>query len=252
MGWSQSFRSIINPSGGLSYHYSAFRHRRFHWAPFTRQLSEWLESWPHAEGSLLLLGPSAGYSLPTSFLQRFEHIDAVDPDPVARKLFRRNHSINHLTWQDRDDLGSLSREWHPEGLSQLLQDFPDHKILFCNFLGQLPALFPELTSVKVWEQWRDEFQKAISHRRWASYHDLYSLSIQGRLVDQKILRKWERDQEGNSEDYLTKVLSSTGRSGPQTIVDHCTQGLFPTGRRHLFMWQRLPRFLHIIEARRAL
>lgn len=247
----ETLRSIVNPSGGLAYHYSALRHRSFHWLNYTTQINDWLESWTQNQGSLLLLGPSAGYSLSTRFLEKFERIDAIDPDPLGRYLFARNHPLQNFQWHDRDDLGVKTRSWNPTGLNSLLEDFPDHKILFCNFLGQLPSLFPELTHTKPWDHWRGVLHEALAKKKWASYHDLYSLQAQIRTVDRDVLKKWERNQENAPEQYLQELFPKTSRRKAPVVIDHCTHGLFPQGRRHLFLWQRLPKYLHIIEARRS-
>ena len=240
----------MNPSGGLVYHYSAFRHRKFTWKNYRENVESWLLSWPQRQGSLLLIGPSAGYSLSSLFLSQYEEVTAIDPDPMAQYLFKKNHSLKNLNWQRRDAFNSPNLKWNPEGLQKTLDDFPNHNILFCNVLGQLPLIFPELTHSHVWSAWQKSFQAALKGRKWASYHDLYSFPMKFRHLDLDIIKKWERDQDTEDTQYLEKLLAHLPRTKSWSIADHCTKNLFPIGRRRLFAWQRLPNALHIVEARR--
>lgn len=64
----------LSPSGGLTYHLRALRWRRRLWAPFRAQVAAWLAAWQPPCSELLLLGPSAGYTLDPAFLSRFAAI----------------------------------------------------------------------------------------------------------------------------------------------------------------------------------
>lgn len=79
----------LSPSGGLTYHLRALRWRRRLWTPFRAQVAAWLAAWQPPCSELLLLGPSAGYTLDPAFLSRFAAIHAVEPDPLAHWLLRR-------------------------------------------------------------------------------------------------------------------------------------------------------------------
>ena len=63
---------LVSPTGGLIYHWRAWRYRRSLWRPFIEPLAIWLADWTPAERALLLVGPSAGYCLPAALLERFE------------------------------------------------------------------------------------------------------------------------------------------------------------------------------------
>ena len=252
MSVMETVRSVLNPSGGLVYHISALRHRNVKWKKYRENIENWLMSWPVREGDLLLIGPSAGYSLSSTFLSQYRKVDAIDLDPIARKLFYRQHRkyMNDLQWHQKDAFNPINGLWNPEGLQVTLSQFPNHTILFCNILGQLPLLYPQLIRSVEWNLWQKNFQKAISGRRWASYHDLYSMPVNFNPMDQNVLDRWERDQANSGSDYLEKIVSSSVRKKSISVADHCTRDLFPAGRRRLFPWQRTSNSLHIVEARR--
>ena len=122
----------MSPGGGLLWHLRALRYRR-HWGPFRTAITQWLATWPHGREHLLLLGPSAGWCLPTAFLTGFRTICAVDLDPLAPWLFNRLHGAGlrragvRVRWQQADIFDTLVT---------LLRDYPEHAVLFGNMLGQ--------------------------------------------------------------------------------------------------------------------
>ena len=58
-------------------------------------LSAYLDGIHPQRRHLLLIGASAGWMMPSAFLQRFERIDAFDIDPLAGIWFRARHG-RHL------------------------------------------------------------------------------------------------------------------------------------------------------------
>ncbi|NDG85242.1 MAG: hypothetical protein EBX52_09445, partial [Proteobacteria bacterium] len=70
-------------SGGVFYHLRALRYRKAYWDQHHNGVRKFLEEWNPASKKLLLVGPSAGYSLPSDWLARFDSIEAFEPDPVA-------------------------------------------------------------------------------------------------------------------------------------------------------------------------
>ena len=76
-------------SGGLGYHWRAWRYRQHRWAPFHEAVAGWLEAWTPPARTLVLVGPSGGYALNARFLSRFEQHVVLEPDPLARLLLRR-------------------------------------------------------------------------------------------------------------------------------------------------------------------
>ena len=55
----------LSPSGGLVYHLRALRHRHG-WQPYADRLAGWLQAWSPPCRSLVLIGPSAGWTLPAA------------------------------------------------------------------------------------------------------------------------------------------------------------------------------------------
>jgi hypothetical protein len=82
---------LLHPSGGLVYHWRAWRWRRTPWAPFHDQVRRWLTDWRPEAGQLVLVGPSGGYALSSQFLERFRKITVLEPDDLARRKIGRAH-----------------------------------------------------------------------------------------------------------------------------------------------------------------
>jgi len=127
--------------------------RRSHWNHFLLPVRDWLDTWHPAATGLLLIGPSAGWCIPDSFLGRFSQIHALDIDPLAGKIFRVLHRKIiagrriQLTWQEGDLF---------EQLEDLLCKYPDHAVLFCNVLGQHGLHLRSIAKMKVPIVWAGE------------------------------------------------------------------------------------------------
>jgi hypothetical protein len=81
---------LFRPSGGLLYHLRALRSRA-RWRGFANDLERWLFAWRKPGGKLILIGPSAGYTLSTEWLRGFKEIHAYDIDPLAAWFFSLRH-----------------------------------------------------------------------------------------------------------------------------------------------------------------
>lgn len=156
---------MANEAGGFFYHWIAFRFRKNLWKPFISQVEKWLNSWNPPRHRLIIVGPSAGYSLPTEWLNQFDSLLLIDPDPSARKKFAKIHPnlkkrpdwIIHSIFED-PDLASWKTTVRANNPSA---------ILFSNFLGQLK--YAEI-SVPA----RDFILSIPKGTPWASYHDRFS------------------------------------------------------------------------------
>lgn len=204
-------KDLIRPSGGLYYHLRAWRHRHL-WRPFRSQITDWLSSWSCPREELILLGPSAGYSLPDDWLKSFRKIEAFDLDPLSGPLFRRLHPdlpvkfhrVN-LFWQD----GRLSTA----PLQNLLIEHPRATILFCNILGQV--LLEGRASEEEWTAFLRRLREILHPHHWASYHDVHTL-------------------EGHTQ------------------IDHMTNGDWCSGlSTQKFEWQMSPTSRHILAGVRV-
>lgn len=155
---------LWHASGGLVYHARAWRYRKTLWAPFLQQVEAWLDAWAPRQKQLLIVGPSAGYTLPERWLARFERIDILEPDPLARWLLRRRFPdcVFHA--------GNLDCFAQAEGPMQLAHTYPHSAILFSNVIGQMFEDGPTAA-------WRTGLRKAMRGRCWASYHDIASCHL---------------------------------------------------------------------------
>ncbi|USN46147.1 MAG: hypothetical protein H6626_07900 [Pseudobdellovibrionaceae bacterium] len=217
-----SMRASFTPTGGFFYHYSAWRYNRSLWGPFRHKLNGWLKRWNPQQKNLVLVGASGGYSLNEDFLSRFDNLTCIDPDPLARLLFKRRFSDLSVHWVEHDYFRLDTSSPQPHGWKQISNDFSDHAILICNFLGQAPLLlakqFKNETFNKQYVEWKTYLNLALENRSWASYHDLYS-------------------------------ASKPERTSAPTVIDHLTADLFIRYRsKEQFMWHRLPTEVHLIEA----
>ena len=241
--------AIVNPAGGLRYHLRALRYSNQYWQSFRWEIGQWLLEWQPSESTLVLVGPSAGYCLQPFFFERFEHIVCLEPDPIARFLFRRRIRRAPLDRQPSIEFVSADHLVQaPERFPQLVAKQPNACVLFTNVIGQLRALLgvenndaPELVRV------RDAVQTAIAGRSWASFHDRVSGYLrptfdrsptsQTRLSDVEIL-----------ELLYGEARPSRRRHGNE-LVDHLTEGFFPSALPHTyFNWEIEPGRVHLIEA----
>ena len=173
-----SAKAIFHTSGGLSYHLTARRHLPT-WQAYHKRLAQWLKEWTPPSERLILFAPSGGYSLPPEFLQRFSHITAVDPDPLARLVFswRHRQQLRRLRWNfDSSLLVDLRRPLLSTRSEKFWEKNSQAAVLFCNVLGQLPWIEKNHDDHMHIESdlWRN-FRWNLRSQPWASYHDVISL-----------------------------------------------------------------------------
>lgn len=224
---------LFNPTGGITYHVRAYRHRHSLWLPFRQQVSRLLDQWNPPERKIAILGPSAGYTLPVDFLQRFDRLWLFDPDPLAPWLFRQNHPDVAAEWSNRD-LIFAERKYSAKRLLDWLDGMPDTALLFANVLGQLPLLNANLEALRDW--WQD-MSSGLGQRSWFSYHDLFSFDGHEGLPT--------RLPEGEVVPQLVNWAKERRRS--LDLVDHGTSELFERPIAHV-VWRFTPRRTHVIEA----
>jgi len=157
----------------LYYHARALISAR-RWEPFADEVGIWLDSWPCPKTELLLIGPSAGYTLPTGWLAKFERLTAIDLDPLAPYLFRRRHQLPmdylraDMFWRD----GKLSID----PMNEILRMNRNANVLFCNVLGQV--LLEGKANEDEWLAYLRKLRLTLKGRSWASYHDVSSMTTQ--------------------------------------------------------------------------
>ena len=238
--------ALLNPAGGLRYHLRAARFSRKLWQPFRWAVGEWLLGWQPPETTLVLVGPSAGYNLQPFLFERFERVIALEPDPVARFLFKRRLDKAPL---DKRPLLEMIAEDHllknPERLEALLSE-QKACVLFSNVIGQIPVLLGARASddpalVKI----RGTISRLLEGRSWASFHDRFSGTLRPSLEGML-----SADTRASDSELVETLFGESGGEGskPSELLDHLTEGFFPADLPHsYFCWELEPGVFHVIE-----
>ena len=214
-------------TGGLRWHLRAMMGSLHLWRPFLAELRVWLANWHPQSDKLLIIGASAGWSLPDEFLTRFKEIHCIDLDGLAEPLFKLRH--HHV----RRCVSFSQRDFFAEP-GACLSDFPDHAVLLCNIAGQrcfqlknAQATLADLTALTA----------RLQYREWASYHDLLSASATSDY----------RAMEFKGRVDAATIISAFGLGGEWS--DHLTGALLPEDwTRAIIPWRFSARRLHLIEA----
>lgn len=240
---------LMNPAGGLRYHLRALRFKNREWQPFRWNIGEWLLGWQPPESTLVVVGPSSGYCLQPFFFERFRRVICLEPDPLARLLFKRQ--LTHAPLEQRPRLEFIEADHlvaHPERLPKLLEATADAALLFTNVLGQLRALLGvDAAEAPEFQRTKAAIQQAIDGRSWASFHDRLSgyvspteknpISSETRLTNEELV-----DELYGGADRHVEVRD-------RELVDHLTAELLPSRLPHsYFCWEIEPGRFHIIEA----
>lgn len=245
-------------TGGLRWHVRALRQQR-EWAQFVawvagvweqRELTVHNPSTPKKEGNihpLLLLGPSAGWTLPAPLLAGFDPLIAVDVDPFAPLLFRtrfRGGLKNRtLIWLKQDFM---------QHLPDLLNRWPDAIVMFANCLGQQGLLHD---SSETAESGIDRLTVLLTGRRWFSYHDRLSFTLTRPMTPgtaEAIRASLESLQPAQCLDSAVlagRILPLLPSPPPAGFSDHLTTRLLPPGvlRRYALL-PVTSRQIHVVEA----
>lgn len=211
-------------SGGLGYHWRAWRYRQHRWAPFHQAVAAWLDDWAPPVRTLVLVGPSGGYALNARFLARFEHHVVLEPDPLARMLLRRR--FPECGWRfERDDV------FHdPAALTRLAAAHPDAAFLFCNVVGQV------LTADEL-HAWLRTHAAWLDAHPWASWHDVFSSSV----APHRLPDATEASLPADASADVARALWSGVRC---RIEDHGSFGWHPPAR--FALWSITPSQWHVI------
>jgi hypothetical protein len=216
------------------YHVRALRYRGSLWQSHLDSVSRFVRSWncpPH----LILIGPSAGYSLPLDWLARFDSLTVVEPGWFARRAF--GSKLVALQKPVRHFGAPLAFE-RPGFLDPLGADLSRSGVLFCNVLGQV--------RVKSQEALHESLQKTLAGVSWASYHDRFSASDP----------VWTYPDGEVSRVYPTEELipppprkKLSLRKAPvvqEHLASDALSSLAPKRVRY-WDWQITPRQVHLIE-----
>ena len=237
------FLNLINPAGGFCYHYKAYTNKHS-WASFLDQSKKWQTQLSNQNSKLLLIGPSAGYSLSSQLLSKYNQIDVLEIDSLAKWLFKKRFSkhpnikfSNKIYFSIKNDSFNLI----VEDLKQIKKDFPQHDIFFCNFLGQLPVLNKKISEQDYRLFFTEELHKILSDRTWYSYHDIFSVHFKKPHEIELF--------DVSSVDYFVDKLKEYGRNHSLLkfeVIDHLTQ--MNSKNDLLWLWPITPKSLHLIQA----
>jgi hypothetical protein len=178
--------NFFRPSGGILYHWRALRNRH-EWKEFRGEVENWLADWPMAAKELILIGPSAGYTLSTGWLKRFDKVYAFDLDPLAGPLFRLRHPGVQVRFRKLDVFWDGER-YSTDTLRKILATHPGAAVLLSNILGQL--LIEHVVSDSDWTRFLTMVRLSLNGREWASYHDLFTHE-NGEVVDHMTSGEWK-------------------------------------------------------------
>jgi hypothetical protein len=213
--------SLVDSSGGLVYHWRALCYRRRLWWPFIHQVATWLQAWHPPQRELVLIGPSAGYTVSPRFLERFFQVTVLEPDPLARRLlFRRFPAV-------RFKIGAIDCMADMAGPDELVAAYPQAAFLFANVIGQRLAGLPP--------EWPDSLMRALAHRSWASYHDVIATA---QVPNQSGVRSFTPSAD------LETVLAGFWSGGELPLYDHGSFGVLPADA--YVLWRILPNRHHLV------
>ncbi|MEI9936343.1 MAG: hypothetical protein WDO69_03880 [Pseudomonadota bacterium] len=232
--------SWLNPAGGLRYHLRALRAGR-DWQPFRAALASWLSAFHAPAARAVLIGPSAGYTLPDALLSQFAAITVLEPDPIAGVLLGRRLralGVAEVRVERRDRLIMPLLDGG-DGLTELLRADPRASLIFGNVLGQTRFLLQDPDFERMKRAFRERIGPLLAGRAWLSFHDRLSGSLApnfeqpfaapSRLDDQAVLRELYPSAPGNA---------------PVELFDHQSDGFFPTDLAHTYFHWPIDRARH--------
>lgn len=243
---SRSHRlAAFNPAGGVRYHLLARRHAKKLWEPFRWALGEWLLRWSPPEPTLLLVGPSAGYNLQPFLFERFERVVVLEPDPIARFLFRRRLRKAPLERQPRlEFIAADHLVHHPERLAPLLDRLGQPALLFANVLGQVALLHDEPEPGAGLDAVKSAVRAAVAGRSFASVHDRVS-----GLLPPSFDGLRESPRRWSDAELLAHAYDTDAAAQVVELEDHFTDGFFSPELPHAYLrWELSPGQHHLIEA----
>ena len=235
----------MNPSGGLRWHWRAWRSVAL-WSATNGQIADWLANVQPRSKRLLLLGPSAGWMLPTTWLLRFESIHAIDIDPVARFLFG---------WRHGPALKAAGIRWHYQtgdalaALPRLLTTQPRACVLLDNLLGQLRFHAPHWQDPVLYTRLQlADIQRLLQGREWGSVHDVLSGPAAGLAPEQNFPAVRSSVVLPTAEPQVDVAWLAAAQPRGEWL-DHLTDQVFPTGTPvQNIAWAFSPDYWHWLQA----
>ena len=231
----------MNPSGGLIWHWRAWRSQTL-WRETCQQIAHWLAQVQPRSTELLLIGASAGWMMPSEWLQRFQKVTVWDIDPMAATLFRWRHGRalkatgTQLICHTADAIAALG---------PLLNSQPKACVLFDNVLGQLR--FHGQNETQAVEK-IEQLTRTLDGREWGSLHDAYSGPVSQSWAERTLPEPQRRVQGSPHTDREDQAwLAKLGAK--DEWLDHLTASVFAPGTVvHHIAWPYSPRYCHWLQA----
>ena len=244
MEMRQILRDLVNAggTGGLNWHMHAFQSQK-RWQPTVTHIEHFLVRCQPRHTHLLLMGCSAGWMMPTTWLTHFTQIDAYDIDPLAQHLFNWRHgralrqSQTQIRHHRQDALAHL-----PE----ILATHPQASIWFDNMLGQHRYRIRDEVQV---EQDLCALKTILTGRDWGSVHDLLSgptLATRAQNSRLQDIRHnvYPRDMDAAFNQSLVQSLQAQG-----VWFDHLTSHVFADDAATVLIpWEFKPHYWHWLQA----
>lgn len=241
MGWLRDFIHA-GGTGGLNWHVHAL-YSRTRWQPTLEMLEEFLVQVNPRSDHLLLIGGSAGWMMPPSWLARFKRIDAYDIDPMAAGLFGLRHG-RRLKAQGIEVYHH--RQDALVGLPEILQTHPKACLWFDNVLGQHRYRLRDEARV---ERELAQLKLTLQGRAWGSLHDVFSGPTDGRRLpaDPKAWVHHSPAQTGLEAAFSQQLLAQVGAQ--EVWQDHLTTHVFSPETPTMWMpWAFKPNYWHWLQA----
>jgi hypothetical protein len=244
----------MNPSGGLRWHWKAWRSQKL-WEPTCQDIASWLAQTPAQRSELLLIGASAGWMMSSAWLAGFRKVTTYDIDPLAAPLFRWRHGKvlaqagTQLVCQRGDALNNLA---------DVLQEHRQALVLFDNVLGQIRFHY---TDVDEASHRIASIRRRLRGRHWGSIHDAYSGPVRtpvSRRAHTPMMRSMQppavKVGTAKRDDKAVPQRAAFAAFGSRldadgAWLDHLTGDLFPPGTQVAHVaWPHLDDYCHWLQA----
>jgi hypothetical protein len=223
----------MSRSGGMVYHWRAYRYSKNTseslWSSHLEGVQKFLAAWNPPEKSLVLIGPSGGYSIPKSFLEKFEKVTAIEPDFLARTIFEKRFEMKPIWVKSGISFRNL------ESLQKIIPE--NSAILFSNILGQVPL--PRVSALQ------KELKRVLQNHSWASYHD--AMSGEQMQFDAELAQPFQKAPLSLMKKMIYPMVANPTAL---TVNAHEAPDLFPADPKLNFrywQWRLTPKRAHLIE-----
>jgi hypothetical protein len=257
LAWASWIRDIAHAggTGGLNWHVHALRSLN-RWLPTRERIAQFLAGIEPRQKHLLLIGPSAGWMLPTPWLTRFQQIDVFDIDPLVPLLFGLRHG---KVLREHGTQMRFHRQDAIAGLPQLLRAHPNACLWFDNVLGQVSV---RLGDEDMAERQLSHLKQLMQGRSWGSLHDVYSGPVDPDmalpLVQTHAFKRLNAQSDDSAQVELDGRIQSLDTAAQSLLTrlnakgvwhDHATSGVFaPNTPTTLMAWAFKPYYWHWLEA----